>query len=86
MTKWFSMTWQVCSGTGGNFEAEYYIAFRLYPATHSGQCHENGRFAPEWVATLLRNRWQVSAGTGGRFAPEYALNHPLYFRNRSGAS
>jgi hypothetical protein len=47
MTKWFSMTWQVCSGTGGNFEAEYYIEFRLYPATHSGQCHGNGRFAPE---------------------------------------
>jgi hypothetical protein len=32
----------------------------------------SGRFQPEYLAGLKRNRWPVSTGIGGRLAPEYA--------------
>ena len=36
-----------------------------------------GRFGPEWVADLDRNRRPVSIGISGRFAPEYAAQYPI---------
>ena len=74
MAKMVSMGWQDWPGTGGSFPPEPYIAFRPFPATHSGRGAESGRFRPECLAAFPRNRWQDSAGTGGRFGPEYSLS------------
>ena len=69
--------WQDWPGTGGSSPPEPYIAFRSFPATHSGRGAESGRIMPECLAAFLRNRWQDSAGMGGRFGPEYSCGTRL---------